>query len=210
MAFTLTEFGTLRPFLFHLTAAANLPRIQRTGRLESAAQLAQQAGRGELLDARRRAHVPLTLGDETVWLRDQAPLHQGNMALDDGWTFAQFVAHLNARVFFWPGGPHGPIDYGARHFGRYAAEAPVLLRVRVASLIGANADLDLQFSRCNSGSPRYNRGVAGPRGGQTFRPARDAAFQPRQVVEVTAPGSVRLPDDSEWGTTLSGPWLRLR
>lgn len=99
MSFTHTEFGALRPFLFHLTAAANLPRILRTRRLECAAHLAQRAWWTDLLEARRRVHLTLTLGDETVWLRDHAPRPLGNVALELGWPFAQFVAHLDACVF---------------------------------------------------------------------------------------------------------------
>jgi hypothetical protein len=209
MPFTLNTFCALRPYLYHLTAAANLPRLLRLRRLQSTADLAREAGRDDLLAVRRREHTPLLVGRETVWLRDQAPLHRGNMALEPGWSFERFVAHLNERVFFWPGGATGPISYGKRHYGRYAAEQPVIVRLAVASLVSANPDIALEFSRCNSGSPRYNRGNAGPRGGATFMACSVVQFDPAQVVEVTALGSVFLPDDAKWATSLGGPWTTL-
>jgi len=60
-----------------------------------------------VLDTRRREHVWITLDGEPVMLRGQAPLHLGNMRLDDGWGFERFVRHLNDHVFFWPGGEVG-------------------------------------------------------------------------------------------------------
>lgn len=206
MSFTLSEFARVRPFLFHLTARANLPRILRTRRLESTAALATRAQRPELLTTRRRGHVSVQVDGETVLIRDQAPLHLGNMRLESGWTFAQFVAHLNARVFFWPGGPDGPIDYGRRHFARYVEELPTLLRVPFASALRANPGLVPEFCKCNSGSPRWSRGVPGPRGSTTFVPADAAAFRASQVVEVTMRGHVHLPDDAAWAHDLAGPW----
>jgi hypothetical protein len=181
-------------------------RIRRTRCLESAAILARHAGRVDLLDARRREHVAVTVDGETVLLRDQAPLHAGNMQLDPGWNFAQFVRHLNDRVFFWPGSAGGPISYGLRHFGRYAPEAPKILRVPFDSLIAANPHLELLFCRYNSGSPRWSRGVAAPRGSTTFVSSTDAAFRPAQVVEVTALHHVQLPSDTAHGQLPQGPW----
>ncbi|GLC28299.1 DUF7002 family protein [Roseisolibacter agri] len=209
MPFDLTTFGRLRPYLYHLTAAENLPRIRRTRVLESAAALARRAGRAELLRERRRDHVPVLVDGEPVVLRDQAPLHRGNMALDDGWTFAEFVEHLNARVFFWPGTAQGPIAYGQRHFGRYEAEHPAILRVPFAALVAANPGWDVRFCRFNSGSPRWTMGRAAPRGAATFVPADGAAFGAAQVVEVTVCDQVVLPDETAVGERLAGPWRPL-
>lgn len=209
MPFSTADFAQVRPYLYHLTATWNLPRIRRTRRLESAAVLARQAGRPDLIEARRRDHVELSVHGEQVSLRDQAPLHAGNMRLDPMWSFAQFVRHLNERVFFWPGTLAGPISYGMRHFGRYEIEQPSILRVRFTSLLEENPDLEPRFCRYNSGSPRWNRGVASPRGESTFVPAAEASFRPAQVVEVTAVGSVILPEDTQWGAVPAGPWQRL-
>ena len=37
MPFSLDDLIALRPFVYHLTGRANLPRIKQTGQLESAA-----------------------------------------------------------------------------------------------------------------------------------------------------------------------------
>lgn len=209
MPFTLDALARLRPFLFHLTARENLPRIRRLGRIDSAARLAKLAGREDVLTARRRNHEPIIVDGETVLLRDQAPLHAGNMQLDDGWSFEQFVRHINDRVFFWPGGVAGPISYGVRHFERYADESPAILRVPTAAMFAANPDGTPMFCRYNSGSPRWSRGIAAPRGSSTFVGSADAHFSAAQVVEVTVPGSLILPEGVSVGDTPSGPWVPL-
>src|SRR5882672_8653746 len=112
------RFLRLRPFLYHLTDTRNVRRILRTRRIESAAHLLRLARRTDLVRERRRAHVSISVDGEEIAIRDQAPLHQGNMALADGCTFSDFVALLNERVFFWPGSADGPISYGVRHHGR--------------------------------------------------------------------------------------------
>jgi hypothetical protein len=206
MAFTLDAVARLRPFLYHLTDWQNVPRIRRMRMLESATALATAAGRADVIAARRRGHVQLALEEEAVLLRDQAPLHVGNMRLDDGWTFEGFVRHLNDRVFFWPGTAAGPIDYGVRHYERYAAEHPALLRVPFRALLAANPTAEPQFCRYNSGSPRWSRGVAAPRGSATFVTAAVAQFSAAQVVEVTVPGSIVLPVDTMIGGQPTGPW----
>ena len=144
-----------------------------------------------------------------VVLRDQAPLHEGNMDLQEGWTLEDFVEQLNQRVFFWPGTEDGPIDYGLRHFGRYASERPHLIRVRLASLLAANPGAMAQFCRYNSGSPRCVQGRRSPRSERTFLDHADVDFQRNQVVEVTFRGEVGLPFDAELGDRPGGPWMRL-
>jgi hypothetical protein len=209
MPFEPLAFATLRPYLFHLTARNNVSRIRSVRRLDSMVDLARKAGRLDLLDVRRRDHVRLTVHGEVVHIRDQAPLHERNMLLEDGWTFSRFVRHLNERVFFWPGGVSGPISFGLRHFGRYAQEGPVLIRVPTEKLFAANPKARLLFCRYNSGSPRWSRGVASPRGPSTFLPAAKAPFSPASVVEVAAVGGVRLPIETQISSNPAGPWRRL-
>jgi hypothetical protein len=209
MTIDLGAFSELRPYLFHLTAAENLPRIRRTRVLESTAALVQRANRPELLDVKRRSHVRLTIDGDEVILRDQAPLHAGNILFNDDCTFAQFVGQLNARVFFWPGDEDGPIPYGLRHFARYESESPAILRVSFTGLMTANPGLNPLFCRYNSGSPRWSRGAAAPRGAATFVPAAEASFRLSEVVEVTALNLVQLPDDTLWSERLSRPWKSL-
>jgi hypothetical protein len=153
--------------------------------------------------------VAVTVDGERVLLRDQAPLHARNMRLTDGWSFEQFLRHLNDRVFFWPGGTGGPISYGVRHFDRYEREAPVVVRVPFAELLAANPGITPELCRYNSGSPRWSRGLAAPRGRDTFATPDVATFAPAQVVEVTFPGRVRLPRFTEVASHPSGPWTAL-
>ena len=202
-------FAALRPYLFHLTARSNVAHIRISRRLHSMVVLARKAGRSDLLDVRRAEHVRLTVNGNAVHIRDQAPLHEKNMLLEDGWSFSRFVRHLNERVFFWPGGPSGPIAYGLRHFGRYTQERPALLRISTEALFAANRKARPLFCRYNSGSPRWSRGVPSPRGPATFLPAKRAAFSPANVVEVAVVGGVVLPASTELGNNPSGPWRRL-
>jgi uncharacterized protein DUF7002 len=205
----LVAFGNLRPFLYHLTARENIEHIRHVRRLESAAVLARRAGQADLLEKRRSGHVAVHVDGTTVLLRDQAPLHSANMQLEPGWTFDRFVRCLNERVFFWPGREDGPIPHGLRHFGRYEAEKPVILRVPFDGLRRANPGFKPLFCRYNSGSPRWSRGVAAPRGAATFVRADDASFGPAQVVEVTALHGVDLPAETMCGERPSGPWRLL-
>src|SRR4051812_19487213 len=116
MSFELEAFARLRPYLYHLTSQTNIERIRRTWVLESAARIFEAAGRPDLKRSRRRAHVTLGDGEDSIIVRDQAPLHRGNMSLDENWEFEDFDEHLNERVFFWPGDSCGPISYGLRHY----------------------------------------------------------------------------------------------
>jgi hypothetical protein len=196
----------LRPFLFHLTAASNVARILRMRRLESTATMLRQAGRSDLAKTRRREHVQVKLKGETVELRDQAPLHAGNLALEQGWTFNDFVSHLNDRVFFWPGGARGPSPYGVRHYERYAAEKPSILRISTAALLAQNPTQPPLYCRYNSGSPRCSNGVKSPRTTRTFLSGDEADFGVGEIVEVTFIGDIQLPAELHVGHSPAGPW----
>jgi hypothetical protein len=203
MPIDLSSFVQLRPFLYHLTSPANLRRILRTGHLESAANIMAVAKRDDLLRLRRREHVPISVEGEIITLRDQAPLYAGNLALPRDWTFEDFIADLNDRVFFWPGGTHGPISHGVRHFERYADERPVILLVSTGDLLAANSKNAPLFCRYNSGSPRCSNGMKSPRGPMTFVAGPNADFRASKTVEVTFSGRVRLPTTVEAGPATS-------
>jgi hypothetical protein len=203
-------YADLRPYLYHLTARSNLARIRAGRQLESAASLAEQANQSRLLDARRSTHVPIDVDGEQVMLRDQFPLRARNMRLEEGWTFERFIAHLNQRVFFWPGRETGPNDYGWRHFGRYESEQPVVVRVKFADLVQANPQVAPLFARFNSGSPRWSGGEPPTRGSRTFVAADAAPFSAGDVVEVTFQGRVGLPESAEVGDRPDGAWHALR
>jgi hypothetical protein len=209
MGFSNDDFTRRRPYLYHLTAVQNIARIRRTMELECARSLLSAAGERRLIRERRTDGYTVAVGGEHIHIRDQAPLHRGNMQLETGWAFEDFVAHLNARVFFWPGNEVGPIAYGLRHYERYADDRPVMLRVSTASLFALNVGREPRFCRYNSGSPRCSYGRKSPRKSDTFQRGSDASFSPAQVVEVTFEDRVQIPDNTQIASTPSGPWDRL-
>ena len=206
---TIDAFSRLRPYLYHLTAAENISRIQRTRRLNSAAQLFEAARRPDLIRVRRRQHERVSVEGEQIVIRDQAPLHRGNVGLQPEWEFADLIAMLNRQVFFWPGGPQSPIAYGVRHFERYRAEDTRIIRVPLVDLMAANASLEPHVCRYNSGSPRCNGGRPSPRSANTFVPLSTSQLRPGQVVEVTLSPSAALPVTAEVARSLNGEWQRL-
>jgi hypothetical protein len=196
VAFSLKQFAKARPYLYHLTATGNLVRIRALRCLESSEVLLNHIAQPTLLQQRRTNHLAITVGGVTVSLRDQAPLYEGNIEFEAGWTFPQVVALLNQRVFFWPGKAPGPIAYGVRYYERYEAEQPAVLRVPTCGLLRANASNPPLFCRYNSGSPRCSGGVRSPRGASTFQAASAVRYPPSEVVEVTFVDRVSLPDET--------------
>ena len=210
MSFTLSDYTALRPYVYHLTARANLSGIKASRTLHSAAALADRAARPELIRSRRHTHEVLSAGEAPVVLRDQAPLHARNMTLDDGWSLDDFVEALRARVFFWPGSAGGPIAHGRRHYGRYASERPVIIRAECTALLASNSSNTPLACKYNSGSPRWSNGIASPRGAATFVSCEEATFRAGEAVEVTFEGAVHLPATAEYGDVPMGPWNRLQ
>jgi hypothetical protein len=210
MAFDIDEFIRARPVLYHLTATANLTHIRSNRVIRPAAILMRSAGREDMVRLKRKQHERIEAGKESFVLRDQAPLHRGNMKLPEGFTFEDFVESLNSRVFFWPGTASGSISYGLRHFERYRAEHPVILRVRVQSLLASNPKLDPLFCPYNSGSPRCSYGEKSPRGPNTFMSRSQFPGSSSKVVEVTFANEVLLPFDVEYGNDPDGPWEPLK
>lgn len=209
MPFTIDQFISARPCLYHLTSRTNLARIQDTRLLHPASHILAAAGQGHLLAVRRRHHVEIQIDGEVLHVRDQAPLYEGNIGFDGGWTLARFIQDLNRRVFFWPGTEDRAIDYAHRHFARYANERPVVLRLFLQPVLLRNPGLVPMFCKYNSGSPRCSYGNKSPRGPNTFVTCADAEFGRGQVVEVTFPGSLSLPDGSEYADSYDGPWREL-
>jgi hypothetical protein len=206
MAFRLDVFAVARPFMYHLTSAANVVRICEVGKLESASALMYQAQRPDLLRKRRSEHTQVTVEGHEVWLRDQAPLHAANVAFAEGWDFGDLVETLNRMVFFWAGNASGLSDYGRRHFERYRFEEPVLLRVPTTDLIVSNLTSQPLFCRYNSGSPRYSGGRASPRGPETFVGPSAFIGGPAAVVELAFIQCAHLPASTEYGFDPMGPW----
>jgi len=203
---TVNALAHLRPYLYHLTAAENISRIQRTRRLNSAAQLFEAAGRPDLIRVRRRQHERVHVEGEQIVIRDQAPLHRGNVGLEPEWEFEDLIAMLNRQVFFWPGGPLSPIAYGVRHFERYGSEDTRIIRVPLVDLVAVNDSHEPHVCRYNSGSPRCNGGRPSPRSANTFVPLSRSELRPGQVVEVTLSPSADLPLTAVVTQSLSADW----
>jgi hypothetical protein len=197
VSFTIEEFAELRPFLYHVSARENLPRLQRTHRLDTADHLLRSAARLDLLRERRPTAISLLVEGETVVLKDQRPLIEANLSLEPPWTFGDFVEFLNQRIYFWPGDAIGPIVSGARLLAHYAEELPLVLRVRVADLLNANPGATPLFSPYNSGAPRMQRGRAVSRGPNLFRSAQAAQRRRFEVIEVAFRAPLKLPMTTE-------------
>jgi hypothetical protein len=174
--------------------------------MSPAALLMERAGRGELVRSRRREHQRITVENIVILVRDQAPLHRGNLELLGGYAYEDLIENINRRIFFWPGTAAGPISYGVRHFERYREEAPVILRINLESLIRVNPDAEPKFCKYNSGSPRCSNGEKSPRGPNTFVAAATFPGNPSSVVEVTFETSLIVPTDAKVGDHPNGPW----
>ncbi|UUO07895.1 hypothetical protein M4951_06160 [Blastopirellula sp. J2-11] len=209
MAFTDIHFTRTRPYLYHLTDRDNLNHIRATRAMLSAAVLLQQAGDNAYLRAKRQSSIQVKIGQRVISIRDQQPLHAGNITFQGGYGFADVIEMLNKRVFFWPGTSHGPISYGERHFLRYENDQPVILRVATADLFQTNSDVSPLYCRYNSGSPRCTGGKGSPRGPVTFALAEDADFTASNVVEVTFLNQVTLPARVEASDSINGPWRKV-
>ena len=206
MPLDLAAFARTRPYAYHLTSKTNLDSIRVSGRIDSATVLILKDGRKELLRRRRSNHKIVHVEGHDILLRDQAPLHEGNLRRSGEWSFADVVEALNNRVFFWPGTGDGPNNYGRRHFNRYLSERPVLIRVKTSELLDANGGSAAQFCRYNSGSPRYSGGRPSPRGPDTFLAAQNFDWSPSKVVELVFRDVATLPNSWEAGNSPDGPW----
>lgn len=209
MAFSDSQFAAVRPYVYHLTNTVNLDAIKRERLIHCASSLMRRASDTAFLREKRKTSITLRIGAETIHIRDQQPLHNGNIQFEGGWSFADLIQSLNERIFFWPGSWSGPISYGQRHFERYLGEKPAIIRVRTEELMSLNSGLTPLYCRYNSGSPRCSGGVGSPRGPNTFVDSSKADFTAGKVVELTFPDSVRLPPSCEISASTTGPWRLL-
>ena len=195
------RFAAVRPYLFHVTLPGNQTGISQDRFLRPAAQrLGVEAYAN---GPRRTAQI---VGDG-VTLMDQEPLHDGNIAWEGGWNMTRLLEELAARVFFWPGHPDGSIhSFGRRHFARYEGVRAVVMRVPFLDVLRENPGVEPHFCKYNSGSPRWSRGQASPRGPATFVRAAECNFPPSEVKEVTFLGPVGLPATLQWRGNPAGPW----
>jgi hypothetical protein len=205
MAFDLEVFIELRPFVYHLSDRANVPRLRRLRCIQSAAELLRLAGRGHLIRERRAKPVPVVVEGDTVVLRDQAPLIFANAALAPGWSTEHFTAHLNEHVYFWPGDLEGPAKAGARLHDHYLEECPAVLRAPTADLLAANGGHTPLYCPFISGAPRKQAGSAVRRGPDLFLPAAEFPRTACKVVELVFGCTVSLPESTKV-SVLPGIW----
>jgi hypothetical protein len=203
----LADFLKLRPYVYHCCGEINFESIRRDRALRSATNLLNESGHEYLLRKHRKESVRLNLPSGEVEIRDNAPLRLGSLALQDGISLEDFLLELNSRVFLWPGNAKGPISVGRKHFEHYRGIGAVhLLKIPTAGLLVANADRNLSFTYCNSGAARHQQGLPVQRGKSTFVAPLHATKPAAAIRELTFVGSVRLPDNTEWAESLSGPW----
>ena len=201
-------FSRKRPWLYHLTASMNIPRIRRKKRLQCATELMNASGCSNLHRSHRKESIVVRICDENVQIRDQRLLNEKNMRLPPDYSFKDDVACLNSLVFFWPGSAHGPKRPGVGHFDSYRHECPRLIRVQTQDLFDINLPVSPRFSRYNSGAPRQYKGRAMPRGPRVFTFGNECR-RVSKVVEVVYCTEVRLPDATEMGEDPNGPWHSL-
>ncbi len=183
MALTLDHFAQLRPRLYHLTSRGNCDRILQSRRIDCASSLLRLGKRPDLMSMPRRAIEEVRIDGTCVTIRDQAVLHEGNIAFEPGWSFQDVVQALNDHVFYWPGNERGPIRPGLNHFKRYNTPDNVVMSLATGDVLRANADRSPKFCRFNSGSPRCVSGRKSPRGPSTFVEADRFSGTASAVVE---------------------------
>lgn len=188
---------------------ASIEQILSEGKLFSATAIASEVFENEtqrkrFVQSRRPEHVVLTTSEKRYAIRDQRPISMVVLgrSLTAGWTASDFIELLNGRVFFWP-----TIDRLERHYDRYSAESPVIIRVESEALLNLNSHVELAWlntgaTRCH---PKYG-GNAPTRGEGTFRKPKEFKHGLRSIAEVTFPGSCVLPKDVWTGPTPEGPW----
>lgn len=180
------KFIEQRPYLYHLTSAANAKSIIAKRRLFSANQLITMSENEEndvVKRQKRTSHYKLIVHGEECLLRDQRPISEKALSkcLTDDWSVGDFLYHLNERVFMWP-----TLNRLRKHFDRYEQENPVIFRFATGPILQANPHV--KFSRLNSGATRANSHLGGKapgRGKNTFLSANDFVLPVRDVAEVT-------------------------
>jgi hypothetical protein len=205
----LTKYQKAWPVLFHVTPVTNLDRLRATHRLESAAALLEGSEHQAILSHRRLADVTFYFDGFEVTLRSQSPLHESDIELTGGWSFADYLRELNSRVFFWPGTWAGPNPYGCRHRASRVNQGATLLKMSLQDLLSTNSGLAPHLSRFNTGAARQYFGRRSPRGPETFIAASDWRYAPSRVAEVSFVGAVNLPDTVEFQAPGATSWTAL-
>ncbi len=191
---TAEELAAKHPRLYHLTLPSNLPGIEQYGLLPASALMARHGL--DLHRTRRPTAVPLyDPAHGAATLNDQSPMTEAALArcLDDGLSPGDWLALLNARVFFWADA--AGLDR-LRHARANRGRTMAVLEVDTARLCRACAG-QIELSAINSGATirrPARRGLA------TFTPMLRYSYDEWQrlrggrdrVQEVTVVGGVPL------------------
>ncbi|PWJ22168.1 DUF7002 family protein [Jannaschia seohaensis] len=191
-------FAARHPRLWRLSSVGSLEGIRRHGLL-CARSLAARAGH-DLADAPRPEALALRLPcGAPVRITDNSPLSAAKLArvLDDGLTVADWMAMLNARVFFWPERSLGTGNRDARARLGYRSEWHVFDTLRLLAPVWDRAEI----APFNTGAtihqpPRRGRASFAPLGGldyETWRRTRRAQGAVKgldTVKEVTVRGDL--------------------
>ena len=178
------------PVLYHMADARNWASIEQAGLLSTAALLDRYEVAGPARDAIEREHRPAIVaidrpGLGPAYVRDQAPLDPAVLptCLVD-MAPAEWLATLNARVFFWP-----TEDRLLRMLKAYLKTEQAVFEVDTARFLDRYADR-VELSHINSGFAAAAYKPA-PRGSGTFQRLADYADKSANAVaEVTVPGGV--------------------
>jgi len=207
------RFIMTRPFVYHLTNRKNLDSIVETRHFYSTqtiSEMVKMTNRIDFLKTRRRGCVEIGDGNRIYHIRDQDPLSETVLikCLEDGWTFSDFVYHLNSKVFFWP----TEKDL-LKHFARYQKtnEKLIIFKIETEALFALNKQAP-KFCRLNSGAPRASSGHKGkgaPRGSRTFLTAKDYPGLPSTVREVTFEEMCILPPSMLVANQPHGPFKKV-
>lgn len=180
------------PVLFHMADARNWESIVRFGLLSTSSLLDRYQVEGAERARVESAHRPDTIRIESstptlgpAFVRDQHPLDPNVLpiALVD-MTPAEWLATLNARVFFWP-----TRDRLDRMLKAYLNLEQAVFEIDTARLLARHGDR-VELSHINSGfaSPKYKPAL---RGSTTFQPLTSYLDSAKNAVaEVTVPGGV--------------------
>lgn len=198
MGFTIEQYAKLRPTLWHLTHLDNLASLRRMPILFPAEHFLAATP----VVSRRDCIVT----PDGVVLRNQALLHENCIAFVEGYSFSLFIRDLNRRVFFWSGWPDRPSGSGRRAIEHYK-KTDVLIRVPFLDVSEFHTPY---FARCNSGAPRMQHGKTVSRGPRTFSVATECDFPAAEVVEVTFPDKVVLPESAEVAVPSATCWQCLQ
>jgi len=195
------------PDLYHLTNPVNLNSILSDFTLRSTTILAalfEVQDLGKYLRARRTGHEQPIFSKNNFEFcpRDQDPLRDDWLQLEEGITPDEYRYLLNSKVFFWA----RESDL-KRHYKRYKEldQNPCIFRVSTADLFNVNS-IPPMFCYFNSGmTSHWTRGLP-VRGTSSFNLAANYSRGPSSVTEVTFEGTCRLPNSIYLTTEINEPY----